>query len=181
MFWKIVLLDFPKVKGISQLPQLGTAPWIALPPVTRVREPASCRSSCCSGESWAPQPGLGSRALTSYGVFLPQSCLHHTPLRNQHLPGYSGLKIAEISLSSCPALSLRFLFFRKPDTEEVRIEGPDLHQIWCLQLLIPIFRCKLRIFYQVSLSLEVHLMVGLTLKISVYTEVFRKLLFSDSP
>lgn len=26
MLWKIVLLDFPKAKGINQLPQLGEAP-----------------------------------------------------------------------------------------------------------------------------------------------------------
>lgn len=86
------------------------------------------------------------------GLLVPvlPSARHHSSFRNQHLSGYSSLKLAEILLCSCPALSLGFLFFRKQDTEEVGKGGPDLHLIWCLQFLIPIFRCNLRIFLQGS-------------------------------
>lgn len=178
MFSKIVLLDFPKVNGISQLPQLREDPWIALPADTQAGESAVGAPGAAGGPGfsslvWAvePWPHMGSPCPSPAFSQAPPS------LRNQHVPDYSALKPAEILFSSFPALSLGFLFFRKQDIEEVQKGGPDLCLIWYLQLLISIFRCSLRIFYPVPLSLEVHIMVGLTLKISMYREVFWKLQF----
>lgn len=184
MFWKIVLLDFCKAKGISNCP--NSEKFLELP-CLQSAESESLRAvgACAAAEgSWVPQPGLGGKALASYGAvpapILP-SDRHHSTLRSQDLPAQPGQELGEVHLSSCPAFSLGFPFFGNQGIQEVWKEDPDLGLMWCPQLLIPMLRLSLRVSYHISLALEVHTIVTLTLRIFGYRQVFWKLQFLDNP